>query len=151
MDLTQIGNLTSSCQLSSTSNVRCQPTLPQTDNIEHSHCKNVFLNLPFNKKIIKYCVANNINVHKSFLDFCKQNAHNLKNIQKIAKIKWIIVKKYSDSSKTNLYSIIYDGRFFNFIQERWKFQIWILNPKGIFLQKFTKLKRSFKLKPPKLT
>lgn len=110
-------------------------------------CKNAISKLPFNKFIATYCNKHKMNVDMPFLQFCKEHASSLKEIQQRARIRWIIVKKYSNTQKTKLYSLIYDGRFFNFVEDHWKFQMWILNVDGQLLQKLKKQHRNFKLRP----
>ena len=62
-------------------------------------CKDAISKLPFSKRIEFYCNKHNVDVNMSFLQFCKENAPSLKEIQERARIKWVIVKKYSDTKK----------------------------------------------------
>jgi hypothetical protein len=101
--------------------------LPATQNTESTKrflCKNAIVKLPNNKKIKKYFTENDIDLDAPFAKFTKTNPFDLREIQKIAKIKWIIMKKIT---KYGLYSLIYDGRFFDFVQDNYMFYIWIFN------------------------
>ena len=134
MALTQSGSLTPSCQSSLISNAECHqitdsPATQNTESTKHFLCKNAIVKLPNNKRIKKYFTENDIDLDAPFAKFTKSNAFDLIEIQKIAKIKWIILKK----DKKGLYSLIYDGRFFDFLQDNYKFHIWILNTKGKFV------------------
>ena len=75
-----------------------------------------------------------------FITFFKKHNVDLLSIQHIAKVKLLIITK-----KLNHYSILFDGRFFDFVQNRWKLKIWILNKEGNFLQEIKKLNRAPKI------
>jgi hypothetical protein len=148
MASTQIGQLTESSQSFSTFSVKCSPptrlrVTKDTDSTQPLLCKNAILKLPYNKKITKYLMENNIDLNVPFVKFLKDEAYEMKHVQKIAKIKLIILKKL----KNNFYCLIYDGRFFDL--ESYKTKIWVFNSKGHFINQFKKLKSTLKLRPNK--
>jgi len=150
MASTQIGQLTKSSQSFSTFSVKCFPptrsrVTKDTDSTQPLLCKNAILKLPYNKKITEYFMENNIDFNVPFVKFLKDEAYEMKHVQKIARIKLIILKKI----QKNFYSLIYDGRFFDFVHESYKTRIWVLNSKGHFLKQIKKLRSTLKLRPNK--
>ena len=88
------------------------PILEDIETTQHFLCENAICRLPFNKKIRKYLNAHDVNLDMSFLTFLNEYAYDLQHIQKITQLKWLILKK----NKANKYSVLYDGRFFDFVQ-----------------------------------
>ena len=118
------------------------PLLPtkDTENTEPFLCKHAFLRLRYRKQIQTYVNNNNVDVNMPFITFLKKNNIDVLTIQHIARIKLIIIKK-----KSNYYSILFDGRFFDFVQKNWKLKIWILDKEGQFLREINKLSRAPKI------
>jgi len=148
---TRNGNLMSSCQSSSTFNANCpeiNPLLPieDTENTLPFLCKDAILRLPNKKKILNYFHTHELNINMIFIDFINKHTLDLVQVQKIAKIQFAIIKR----NKHNLHSIIYDGRFFKFIQNHWKFQCWILNANNQFLKCCRKISRLPKIRQQKI-
>ena len=113
-----------------------------TENTEPFLCKHAILQLPLNKKIEKYFLDHGLDLDMPFIQFIKKYIIDLRIIQKMAKIKLILIKK----NKNRLYSLLFDGRHLHYVQDKWKLKILILNKHGSFLNKYNKLHRVPKLR-----
>jgi len=150
MDSAQNGNLTNFCQSFLTSSAECpqEALLPPIGNIEGTKlflCKDALLRLPFCKKIEKYFNDNDFNVQMPFVEFVKTHTIDLISIQEIAKIKLILIQKNRKKS----YSLLFDGRFFDFVKQHWKLKVWTLSKDGCFVQSYKKIEKVPKLRQSK--
>ena len=150
MDSTQSGNFPNCCPSSLTLNAECLPVtqLLSTENTDSTKlflCKDAILRLPFHKKIKTYFTKNNFDLNIPFSQFVKEHTIDLLIIQEMAKIKWILVKK----NKNRFYSLLYDGRFFDFVKEHWNLKVWTISKDGYFIQNYKKIQKVPKLNKTK--
>ena len=88
---------------------------------------------------------NDLDLNMPFTQFVKEHTIDLRIIQEMAKIKLILVKK----NRNRFYSLLYDGRFFDFVKEHWNLKVWTLSKDGYFVQNYKKIERVPKLNKTK--